>query len=237
MWIKRVEPSHIIILGLVVAAVGVGWQLYRGTPQTSSQKVTLIATKIPGPPPPPPLSEEGRRFREELRKFVLSDVASAFEIFSGYASQAANKFMDTTRNSRTISPSDREKNESIYQLYMNTRISYEVVVRPLLESANRPVESIDFNEIGKNLKVFTAGYREETISLSRFLIPTHAETNADSLEQWKNADERAAYAFRNLQSFPETSSIIQQWMSNGFFESRYPWFKQRMRYLESLDGK
>jgi hypothetical protein len=39
-WIQRVEPSHIIILGLVIAGVGVAWQTYRGP--------TLLSTRVPG---------------------------------------------------------------------------------------------------------------------------------------------------------------------------------------------
>jgi hypothetical protein len=51
LW-ARVEPSYIIILGLLIAAVGVSWQIYRGNPQTGSQVVTVTATKVPAAPEP-----------------------------------------------------------------------------------------------------------------------------------------------------------------------------------------
>jgi hypothetical protein len=57
-WIKRVEPLHLTVFGLVLALVGVGWHLYRTGGSFSAmqnistaQKVTLTANKIPAPPP------------------------------------------------------------------------------------------------------------------------------------------------------------------------------------------
>jgi hypothetical protein len=47
----KLEPIHLIALGLLIALVGVGWQLYRGSTSASSQKLTVTATKIPAPTP------------------------------------------------------------------------------------------------------------------------------------------------------------------------------------------
>jgi hypothetical protein len=46
-WIKRVEPSHIIVLGLVIAGIGVGWQMWRGkasNPIAAASAVPSAAT-------------------------------------------------------------------------------------------------------------------------------------------------------------------------------------------------
>ncbi|THD70777.1 MAG: hypothetical protein E7813_07105 [Bradyrhizobium sp.] len=55
-WIRRVEPYHVIILGLVIAAIGVGWQLYRGQQPglqtvSSGQKVTVDTSVVRAPAP------------------------------------------------------------------------------------------------------------------------------------------------------------------------------------------
>jgi hypothetical protein len=54
---SHLEPVHIIILGLVIAAFGVGWQMYRADSLSgvhavqSATTVTVTANKIPAPPP------------------------------------------------------------------------------------------------------------------------------------------------------------------------------------------
>lgn len=51
LWAKM-EPSHIIILGLVIAALGLAWQLYRGpTIVSSGTGGTVQATMTTGPRP------------------------------------------------------------------------------------------------------------------------------------------------------------------------------------------
>jgi hypothetical protein len=42
-WVRRVEPSHIIILGLVIAAGGVAWLLYQGEAPGQLRKKLMIS--------------------------------------------------------------------------------------------------------------------------------------------------------------------------------------------------
>jgi hypothetical protein len=49
----KLEPSHIIISGLVIAAVGVTWQLYRGAAVVQQQPAAQAASPIVSSPPTP----------------------------------------------------------------------------------------------------------------------------------------------------------------------------------------
>lgn len=232
---KLIEPFHITVLGLVLAAGGVAWQAYREPPAKAPvaappQHSSLPPTKITTPVS---LNEEGRRFREQLRRFVLSDIGALVEAWGYLAASTPAEEKSRIQNTTTASAADREKIESLSLMYDSTRPAYEKTVAPLLDAANKPADQLNLDEVAEELKIFSKSYRDDCTSFVRFVFLSGVRINQDALERWKVADENAAKAFRDLKTYPDTASLVNSWQSNGVFNPMYDWFRQRMRTLEA----
>jgi hypothetical protein len=91
----RVDPWHVIVIGLVIAAVGVGWQIYRG-PILSQAEIDKITAPLqaqiaslkaqqdkpfwnPGnPAPPPPLPKRYTAYEKEQRLRAVDEIYNVF---------------------------------------------------------------------------------------------------------------------------------------------------------------
>lgn len=226
------EPTHIVILGLVVAFCGVAWQTYRGRSNAATHAATQPMQQAVQKPPLI-LNEENRRFREELRRFILSDIAILAEMSLGFFNNTLTDFQNASQNSRDISAIQRERDDALWFLYAGVRSNYDLKIKPMLDAANKPVEQLDLDDIAKKLKIYSNSYGDDTINFVRFVTISQAKLNADAQERWKAADERVSISFRNLKTFPEAAPLTEQWQSTGVVPSGvYDSFRQRMRILD-----
>jgi hypothetical protein len=143
--------------------------------------------------------------------------------------------MNVSRNDRTLTPKDRLRDDTAYALYESAQQPYTEKIKPLLDTANKPVERLDLDDLEKKLKIYSVSYQEGLNTFYRFLVLTHAKPNSDAEERWKAADERVGISFRNLRTFPETAAIMERWRSNSVVNAPlYDWYRNRMRELEAI---
>jgi hypothetical protein len=234
------------LIAIIIFSVGLfGSVVWLVVSSRSSEKqslnrlsTTALTTASPVKPATVVLNEENRRFREELRRFVLSDVESLVEASLGFFNTAPNDLQNATQNDRAISAIQRERNGALYFLFADARSNYDLNVKPLLDAANKPADQLDLDEIARKLKIYTKSYATDTEHFIHFVILSQAKLNADAEERWKSADERVNQSFRNLKTFSETANIMQNWYNTGVVPNGiYDHFRQRMRSLEAMDAK
>jgi hypothetical protein len=237
--LRSVDASHLMMVGLggviVFSAIALGALIWRNNPAS----VRLSENPAEVKPAPiiiqPPLTEEGRRFREELRRFILSDVSNVIETFGSFSAGSANDFINKVRNNRETPADERERFDAVYNLFEAAKQPYEQKVKPLLDAANKTVENLDLTEIERTLKIYSESYRADLNTFIWFVISSGVQPNQDALEQWKAADERAGVSFRNLKTFPETAALMERWRGTGVYSGGLSdGFRQRMRAWEAL---
>jgi hypothetical protein len=149
-WTK-VEPSYVIILGLVIAAAGIAWQLYRGAPLPAhvAQIIAPFQAQIdtlkkqvdkpffnsgptPAPPPAPALPKRHTAYEKERR------LSAVDEIYNVIATQ--------------LQPAYSEGRKTVYDVYRAVDDNAE---QHLTEYANKVQAAFDnLNAILKKYSYF-----------------------------------------------------------------------------------
>jgi hypothetical protein len=149
-WTK-VEPSYVIILGLVIAAAGVAWQFYRGAPSPAhvAQIIAPFQAQIdtlkkqvdkpffnsgptPAPPPAPALPKRYTAYEKEQRLRAVD------EIYNVIATQ--------------LQPAYSEGRKTVYDVY---RAADDNAEQHLTEYANKVQAAFDnLNAILKKYSYF-----------------------------------------------------------------------------------
>ena len=153
LWAK-VEPSHLIILGLAIAVVGMGWQLYRGAPT----RIVTVTKKAETPPiislPHTPLTAEDTEFRLLLRKFILSNIAELNQNF-GYVLGISN---DVSNNMQNIPQAARPKMAAALNFFNSTLNGFFRAYKPIIDAANAPIETLNVDDVAPKLKAYFGEY-------------------------------------------------------------------------------
>jgi hypothetical protein len=222
-WRKiRLEPTYLIWIGMVgtvcsvlILGAGVIWQAQPRVPLASvEEKPASLAKAALGP-----LSPEEIRFRQDLRKFVLSNAAEINQSF-GYASATSDLTNEIYNNRSPLSPVERDKMLIVIDMYNGLLASeFFSTVKVVFDVANKPAEDIDVPKLADSLKAFFDGYRKAQGSFRSFLKLSGMDPKRnDALANWLSADARALNALRDLKSFPQAKLLDV--IDEGYFSTR-----------------
>lgn len=162
LWIDyaiRQRTKRMAIALYVMALVLFGlatWILYQ--PSAKVAQTTVLA-----PTGPIILSPEDRRFREDLRKFAVSNVSDLNQRFGYFTGGAVNDLTNSIRDGKLAAP-DRARIEAAQALYARASIPFNQRFKPLIDAASKSAENIDIDDLGSKLKAYFDDYQEAKLT-------------------------------------------------------------------------
>jgi hypothetical protein len=185
------------LAGLIFVYIGVLAYAVEFSPHQSSNETAVSksaqaqATTTAVPAPAPPLSDDEKLFRDNLRRFIRSDVSQQGQAFSAMALSLAP--LDATSNSYAL---NRMFN-TLFRAKFNTAFS------ALQDDSDKLVNEMDVTKIMSDLRAYYGAYGEAQGFFFDFLKLSGQDPNKnDLLANWLAADRNATRAYFDLQSSP-----------------------------------
>ncbi len=161
-WKFKLEPLHLITLGIIITGCGVVWQYYKGFETAHKAKLETVST-IPTPSYPS-LTEEDKQFRFGLRTFILSDLQEQANNFGQLAGRLANT------DSNTVFVKDKETTIAAGALLEKVlRATYYDPWDSLSKQANTTIETMDVKAVIEKVKLYFKAYTDAQNDLWNFL--------------------------------------------------------------------